>query len=53
MILNNAHDPLAEYILIPIIRYENLPLDRIGGVTGEERKAEAKTEGLVNGVDRS
>ena len=26
-------------------------LDRIGGVTGEERKAEAKTEGLVNGVD--
>ena len=28
-------------------------LDRIGGVTGEERKAEAKTEGLVNGVDRS
>ena len=24
MILNNAHDPAAEFILIPIIRYENL-----------------------------
>ena len=27
------------------------PGPHIGGVTGEERKAEAKTEGLVNGVD--
>ena len=30
MILNNAHDPLAEYILIPIIRYENLPFASAG-----------------------
>ena len=32
MTLNNAHDPSAEYILIPIIHYEiallQLPIDR-------------------------